>query len=410
MLSGSLHPDFSAVGVALARMLPRRAPGGAAVCVYHRGEKVVDIWGGTRDAAGQPWCEDTVSVSFSTTKGVASTLLHVYADRGLIEYDQPVASYWPEFAENGKQAITVRQLMCHEAGLYAISDVVEHAREMLDWDHMASRLAAATPRHAPGAAHGYHALTYGWLAGELARRVGGMKPFCELLESELARPLGLDGLYCGVPDAHHQRCADLFARGFDGPPERRRAGLARSQQRAERWRTRLAAVGISYDPTQAIAALVPPGMEDVDWNGAAFRAASIPGANGMFTARSLARVYACLAAGGELDGVRLLSAETVRRAATEQNRGIGRVIPISMRWRLGYHRVFAIGARVPAGFGHYGFGGSGAWADPARELAVALTLNSGVGTLRGDLRIAKLSGVAVRCADRRAAALPQLTA
>src|SRR5687767_2975883 len=131
MLSGSLHPDFAAVGVSLARMLPRRGPGGAAVCVYHRGEKVVDIWGGTRDAVGQSWTEDTVSVSFSTTKGVASTLLHLYADRGLVDYDAPVATYWSEFAQNGKQAITVRQLMCHEAGLYAITDVIEHAREML---------------------------------------------------------------------------------------------------------------------------------------------------------------------------------------------------------------------------------------------------------------------------------------
>jgi CubicO group peptidase (beta-lactamase class C family) len=129
----------------------------------------------------------------------------------------------------------------------------------------------------------------------------------------------------------------------------------------------------------------------------------------MFTARSLARLYACLAAGGELDGVRVLSTEAVRAAATEQNRGVGRVITLSMRWRLGYHRVFAIGARVPKGFGHYGFGGSGAWADPSRELAVALTVNSGVGTPLGDLRIARISGVAVRCADRRAA-LPQLTA
>ena len=129
-----------------------------------------------------------------------------------------------------------------------------------------------------------------------------------------------------------------------------------------------------------------PGMEDLDFNSEEFRAASIPAANGMFTARSLARLYACLAQGGELDGVRLLSYDTVRRAGELQNRGAGRVIPISMRWRLGYHRVFAVRARVPGGFGHFGFGGSGGWADPQRQLSVALTVNSGVGTPFGDTR------------------------
>jgi len=401
MLHGTLHPDFARVAMSLARILPRRGPGGAAACVYHRGEKVVDIWGGTRDAAGRPWEADTISVSFSTTKGVASTLLHVYADRGLVDYDAPVASYWPEFAQRGKESITVRQLLCHEAGLYAITDMIEHAREILDWEQMVGRLAAAAPRHAPGTAHGYHALTYGWLVGEVARRVAGMKPFAELVATDLAKPLALDGLYCGVPADQQHRCADLFARGFDAPAEKRRRNTERFWQRAERWKRRLAAVGIAYDPTEALAALVPPGMEEIDFNGEALRGASIPALNGMFTARSLARLYACLAGGGEIDGVRLLSAETVLRASEEQNRGIGRVIPISMRWRLGYHRAFAVGARVPNGFGHFGFGGSGGWADPSRRLAVALTVNSGVGTPFGDARIARISGAAVRCADRR---------
>jgi CubicO group peptidase (beta-lactamase class C family) len=410
MLQGSLHPDFAAVGVSLARILPRRGPGGAAVCVYHGGEKVVDIWGGTRDTAGNPWQEDTLAISFSTTKGVASTLLHVFADRGQIDYDARVADYWPEFAQAGKEAITVRQLLCHEAGLYAISDLIEHAIEMLDWEQMVRRLSAAKPRHAPGATHGYHALTYGWLVGELVRRVAGMKPIGELFASELAAPLGLDGLYCGVPADQQQRCAQLFSGLFSAPAEKRRANTDRMIARAQRWRRRLSAVGVRYDPTEALAALVPPGMEELDYETDAFRGASIPAMNGMFTARALARLYACLAAGGELDGVRLLSPETLRRATAQQNRGVGRVIPLSMRWRLGYHRAFALGAKAPRGFGHYGFGGSGAFADPARQLSVALTVNSGVGTPLGDLRIARIGGVAIRCADRRAQALLPLRA
>jgi CubicO group peptidase (beta-lactamase class C family) len=291
--------------------------------------------------------------------------------------------------------------MCHEAGLYALSDMIESGNDMLDWDTMIQRLSEATPRHDAGAAHGYHALTYGWLVGEVARRVAGMKPFGELLASELAGPLGLDGLYCGVPSDQQYRCAELMARGFEASTETRRRNGEAMWERARKWDRRFAALGIAYRPTDSLAALAPPGMEDVEFNGEGMRSSAIPAANGMFTARSLARLYACLANGGELDGTRLLSAATVRQAATEQNRGIGKVVPISMRWRMGYHRVMAIGASVPTGFGHYGFGGSGAFADPARELAVALTVNSGVGTPFGDTRIGRIGGAAVRCADRR---------
>jgi CubicO group peptidase (beta-lactamase class C family) len=401
MLHGYTHPDFAEVARGLRRIVARKGPGGAAVCVYHRGEKVVDAWGGTRDDQGTPWEEDTLSVSFSTTKGVASTLLHVHADRGLIDYDAPVAEYWPEFAEAGKERITVRQLMCHEAGLYAIRDMVEHASEMLDWDQITGRLAAAPPRHAPGTAHGYHGLTYGFLVGEVVRRVAGNKPFPELIENEIAKPLGLEGLYCGVPDEQMHRCAQLLSTLTEGSLEKRRANTHKNWDRACRWRDRLKKVGIRYDPTETLAALLPVGMEELEFNSDAFRSASIPAVNGFFTARSLARMYACLAQGGELDGARLVSHDTVRKASQEQNRGAGRVIPISMRWRLGYHRAFAVRARTPGGFGHFGFGGSGGWADAQRQLSVALTVNSGVGTPFGDTRIARIGGAAARCADRR---------
>jgi CubicO group peptidase (beta-lactamase class C family) len=401
MLHGSIHPDFAGVARVLRRILPKKGPGGAAVCVYHRGEKVVDAWGGTRDDTGSPWQEDTLSVSFSTTKGVASTLLHVYADRGVIDYDVPVAEYWPEFAQSGKEKITIRQLLCHEAGLYAIRSMVEHASEMLDWKQMTERLAAASPCHPPGTAHGYHGLTYGWLAGEVVRRVAGNESFSQLIEKEIAGPLGLEGLYCGVPADQMHRCAQLMSTITDGSVEKRRENTRKSWDVACRWRDRLKKVGIRYDPTETLSALVPNGMEELEFNSDSFRAASIPAANGMFTARSLARMYACLAQGGELDGVRLLSYDSIRKISEEQNRGAGRVIPVSMRWRLGYHRAFALRARTPSGFGHFGFGGSGAWADPQRQLAVALTVNSGVGTPFGDTRIVRVGGAAARCADKR---------
>jgi len=266
---------------------------------------------------------------------------------------------------------------------------------------MVRRLEAAPPRHPPGTAHGYHGLTYGWLVGEIVRRVSGGKSFSELIDSTIARPLGLDGLYCGVPTDQMHRCADLMAPAFDLPPDKRKRSAQRSWDNARKWGERLRKVGIRYDPVESLEALIPSGMDELDFNDESFRAASIPAANGMFTARSLARMYACLAQGGEIGGVRLLSYDTLRKVSEEQNRGAGRVIPISMRWRLGYHRAFAMFARVPGGFGHFGFGGSGAWADPQRQLAVALTVNSGVGTPFGDSRIARIGGAAVRAADRR---------
>jgi len=401
MLEGEIHPDFAGVAKAFSRILPRSGQGGGAVCVYHRGRKVVDIWGGTRDEAGRTWEHDTLSLSFSTTKGVASTLLHVCADRGLLDYDARVAEVWPEFGQAGKHAVTLRHLMCHEAGLYSAAEVLRTPGDMLDWGAVTRSLAEAEPRHAPGATHGYHALTYGWLAGEVARRVLGEKPFAELIERELAQPLGLDGLYCGLPDSEHHRAAEIMSPLFAGDEAARLARSERIHRRAERWARRLARLGVRFDPTETMLALAPPGMATLDLNSAEFRSASVPAANGLVTARSLARLDACLAAGGELDGVRLVSNERVRLMSQVQNRSIGRVIPLPMHWRLGYHRVGAIGARVPRGFGHFGFGGSGAWADPERELAVALTVNSGVGTPFGDLRIVRIGGAAVRCADRR---------
>ena len=158
---------------------------------------------------------------------------------------------------------------------------------------------------------------------------------------------------------------------------------------------------VSLDAVSMASALIPRGIEDLDFNSEEFVSVPIPAANGMFTARSLARLYAMLAGDGEIDGVRLLKRETVWRATEVQNRGVGRVIPLPMHWRLGYHRVPTVGARVPNGFGHFGFGGSGAWADPDRELSVALTLNSGVGTPFGDLRMVRIGTAAARCADRR---------
>ena len=395
-MEGRIHPDFWPIAKTLKAQLPADGKGGAAVCVYHRGRKVIDLWGGTRDDNGTPWTPDTVSLSYSTTKGIASTLLHILADRDELDYDDPVSKFWPEFAQGGKQDVTIRQVMCHEAGLYAIRSMTDHASRMLDWDYMIDTIARTEPRHKPGTAHGYHGLTYGYIVGEIIQRISGMS-FAEFLRTELVEPLELDGAFVGMPDEALERRAHLIL-----------AGIQKGEGNADRFIDYLTNINrwlrwfsVPIDLDEVVHSLLPEGMDDLDWNSEEFLRACIPSANGMFTARSLARVYAMLAGGGEIDGVRILSEKTIRKARKVQNTTMDRVIPFPMHWRLGYHRVFTMGPRVPQGFGHFGFGGSGAWADPSRELSVGLVLNSGVGTPFGDSRIVRITTAALRCADRR---------
>ena len=205
-MDGWVHPGFEGVERVFRRQL-RRTTGGAAVAVYHRGELVVDLWGGLR-TEDEPWQRDTLAMCFSTTKGVVSTALHLLADRGQISYDAPVAAYWPQFAQRGKEHITVRHVLTHSAGLHRMRTLVDHAQRMLDWEYMVAALERAEPAYEPGTRHGYHALTYGWLAGELVRRVSG-RPVARFVADELARPLGLDGLYVGCPPEQRGRVAPL---------------------------------------------------------------------------------------------------------------------------------------------------------------------------------------------------------
>jgi len=407
-VDGFLHPDFYPMVTALRAQLTSY-PGGAAVCVYHRGECVVDLWGGCRDRGGRPWTRDTMSPSFSTTKGVASTLLHMMVDRGLLGYDDRVAEHWPEFAQAGKEKITVRQVLAHQSGLYHIRQMIDHAERMLDWEYMIRAIERTPPIHEPGTRTGYHGLTYGFLVGEILQRVTG-KPFPELVREELAVPLSLDGMYVGTPDHALPRAAELLwpepgllswrIPGLSGGGTLGEAivGVASLIQKA------LRLPGVQLDLQSILDALAPRGISSFDFGADATLRAAIPAANGLFTARSLAKMYAALAGGGQIGGVRLLSRKTLSRATQVQTRVPGRlVIPFDMRWRLGYHGV-ATTSGIPRGaFGHFGFGGSGAWADPKRQLAVALIVNSGMGTPFGDLRIVRISGAALSCVRKRPA-------
>lgn len=407
MLTGHVHRDFMRVADAFARQLPDEGPGGAALCVYHRGVPVIDVHAGSRDRAGTPWTPDTLALSFSTTKGVTATLLHILADRGLVDYDAPVARYWPAFAQGGKAAITVRQVLCHEAGLYRIRNLIDSAEDMRDWSHMLACMEQAEPAHEPGMSNGYHGLTFGWLVGGLVEKITG-KPLAQVLREELAEPLALDGCHIGVPGSELPRCADLILpqrRREDRPEQLReldRQPRAPRQPRPVSASRRVLAEAMrvaGYDPDSIVEALAPRGIGRFDWNAQATRQACIPGAAGMFTARSLARIYAALGNGGALDGVRLVSPQTVLNMGEVQSTKRGNVIPLPMHWRLGYHRVFTTGPRTAQAFGHFGYGGSGAWCDPSRELAVGYTVNYGIGTPFGDLRIWQINTAVIRAVD-----------
>ncbi len=400
MLSGYVDPAFTAVADAFRLTLPEGRPGGAALCVYHRGRPVVDIWAGTRNRAGDPWRHDTVSLSFSTTKGIVSTLLHQLADRGEVDYDTPVAHYWPAFGRQDKHRITVRHLLTHEAGLYGIRSLIDDAAEMRDWEHMLGVMERASPLHAPGAKNGYHALTYGWLVGGLVEKVAGM-PLAHVLDELLVQPMRLDGCFIGVPGQEEGRCADLIV-SQKPASSGGRAGSSKSRKPLGSKVLELTLAAAGFDQGAFQEAMIPKGMSRFDWNARETRSASIPGAGGMFTARSLARIYSALANGGEHESGRLLGERTVRAMATVQNTRRGAVIPLPMRWRLGYHRVFTTGPRTPHAFGHFGYGGSGAWCDPSRELSLGYTVNYGSGSPFGDLRISHLNTAAIRAADQLA--------
>ena len=227
-MEGFVHPDFAPVTEKVQKITAgRRASGGMAVAVYHHGELVVDVWTGVRSAAGEPWARDTMATSFSTTKGVVATIVHRLVDRGLLDYDATVASYWPEFAAVGKEQITLRHLLTHQSAMHDVRRLANSTQQLLDWDYMVTQLAAAPPVWDVGVRSGYHALTYGWLVGEVIRRVTGLT-IDEAFQREVVEPLGLDGgMHVGAPESVRDRIARGLASHNSRNPASSRA-LARA--------------------------------------------------------------------------------------------------------------------------------------------------------------------------------------
>ena len=336
-------------------MFPGRRFGGGALAVYVDGLPVVDVWKGWADRGGHlPWSADTAAMVFSASKGMAATVIHRLADRGLIDYEAPVAEYWPEFAANGKSAMTVREVMRHQAGLSGLRGATKE--DLLDHGVMEERLAAAAPGRLLGKS-AYHALTFGWLMSGLARAVTG-KDMRVLFREELAEPLNSDGFHLGRPPAGSPtRVAEIIMpQNIVGNPVVECVTRRVANQLSGGWRSMY---------FQGAIAAVQGEIPLLD--------AQIPAANGVVTARALGRMYGAIANGGEIDGTRFLSPELVAGLTGRRSLRPDRNLFVPLAFHLGYHSL-PIGSVMP-GFGHVGLGGSVGWADPGDGVAFAVVHN-----------------------------------
>jgi len=357
-IQGAADASFACTVRAFSHLFPGPRFGGGALAVYLRGEPVVDVWTGYADRRGtEYWTADTGAMVWSVTKGLASTVIHRLADRGLIDYDIPVAEYWPEFGANGKADITVREAMRHRAGLSQLNGVSK--AELMDHKAMESRLAAASVNRILYGKPAYHALTYGWLMSGLARAVTG-RGMRDLIREELAEPLNTDGLHLGRPPlASPTRAAEILAPqgAFSNPVFNFVA-------------PRVAALQYSG----VFGSMYFPGMKAVVQGDTPFLDSEIPAANGVTTARGLAKMYAAIANGGRIDGTQFLSKERVAGLTGRPSLYPDRNIFVPLSFHLGYHSLPFPPGLMP-GFGHAGLAGSVGWADPASGLSFGFVHN-----------------------------------
>jgi CubicO group peptidase (beta-lactamase class C family) len=352
---GAADANFGCAVRAFSQMFPGRRFGGGALAVYLDGVPVVDVWTGWSDRRGtRVWNADTGAMVFSATKGMASTVIHRLVDRGLIDYDVAVAEYWPAFGANGKSAVTVRDLMRHRAGLSQLNRATRE--DLMDHLLMEERLAAAPMGWLRGRA-AYHALTYGWLLAGLARAVTG-RGMRELFRTELAEPLGTDGIHLGRPPA-------------DAPTQPAR--IIGPQSRLQNPIFNLVAPHLAALPfSTGFGSVYFPGMKASVQGDIPLLDTELPAANGVATARALARMYGAIANGGTVDGTQFLSAELVTELTGRPSLYPHGNILVPLPFHLGYHGM-PVG--MMPGFGHVGLGGSLGWADPATGLAFGFVHN-----------------------------------
>ncbi|HKZ73850.1 MAG TPA: serine hydrolase domain-containing protein [Steroidobacteraceae bacterium] len=373
---GEAAPGFERVRECFAANFERtddRREIGAAFTVYAGGRRVVDLWGGIADPQRPtPWTADMLVNVYSTTKGIAALCLAMLVDRGLVRYEDTMASIWPQFAQAGKSGVTVRQVLSHQAGLPAFDEPITTA-DLYDWDARCAALAAQRPRWTPGENTGYHPVTFGFLAGEIVRRVTGLT-LGQFLTREIATPLAAD-FFVGLPGSLDARVARIVApqNAIDPtliplPPE-----------------TRGSVTNPIMDPQKA---------NTVPW-----RRAELPALNGHASARGIARIYAVMANGGELEGRRLLSAGSLERMTAVQSRRPDLTLGIALEWAHGVALNGGTGffGPNPRSYGHAGWGGSFGCADPDRRLGIGYVLNQMGPDLVGDVRARALCEAVYEC-------------
>lgn len=395
-ISGSVADGFEPVREAFASNFVEHGEVGAGVSVYLEGERVVDLTGGRR-TDGAPYEAGTLQMVFSTTKGATAACAHLLAQRGQLDLHAPVARYWPEFAQAGKADVPVSWLLSHKVGLVDTEARLSY-EDMLDWDKVVGALAASAPLWEPGTKHGYHAVTYGWLVGEVVRRVSGVS-LGEYFAQEIAGPLGLD-FWIGLPADQHHRVSSLIPMSLSQgmPAMSAEEGSGNSDGAAPTGLVEM--LDLLLGPGNlAGRALSAPGGATADegvWNDPRTLSAQIPAANGVTNAASLARMYASMV--GVVDGTRLLDESSLNAAIEPQVEGPDAVLMFPIPFALGFMCHSNVSPLVGGrSFGHYGAGGSVGLADPDRHLAVGYVMNQMHFGLAGDPRTAGLLAAVNQC-------------
>jgi CubicO group peptidase (beta-lactamase class C family) len=358
-IHGIVAPGFERVRTAFHENFEQRGELGAAFAATLDGQVVVDLWGGLSDAESRrPWQDDTLVTIFSGTKALVALCLLMLADRGELDLDAPVAAYWPEFAASGKAAVTVAEIASHRALMPGLRTAVS-AEDLIDDARLAALLAGQRQDDDPRASDVYHPLTYGWLCGEVIRRVDG-RSVGRFFADEIAGPLELD-IWIGLPPDLTDRVATIrFAGDWGRQPIYDSDVVARDGLVRAVWNN-------------------PPILrgDTLPWNRSDWRSAEIPGVGSIADARSLARLYGCLALGGELDGVRLLSPSMLRRARTELARRVDPLLGIPQAFGVGFQlqTELAVMGPPPDAFGHGGAGGSIHCAWPSEGVGLSYSMN-----------------------------------